>query len=199
LDLRNADFSQADLTNTNLEHSDLRGASFYRTKLMGANLRSAQLQDANLLKSDLTRCSLKYASYNENTKFPQGFNPAEHGMSFSSQSDQEDERSEFKKVVGLSMLSPGKRLLVNIRGEYIMLLNINGEVCAIGSICPHADASLYDGEVYQNEEWIIECPLHGACFNIQTGKSITSWEPNSINIYEIKIDNGDIYVKVSRI
>ncbi len=56
-----------------------------------------------------------------------------------------------------------------------------------------AAASLADG--YMEGE-LIECPLHGGCFDIKTGKAMTPPVTDDIKTYEVKIDGDDVLVGV---
>ena len=88
--LNGANFNGADLSEANLEKADLSGVNFRNAKLIGANLseanlektefRSANLCDANLSGAKFSGTKFKNSSYNEQTQFPQGFNPQNQRM-----------------------------------------------------------------------------------------------------------------------
>ncbi|MBN2366400.1 MAG: non-heme iron oxygenase ferredoxin subunit [Calditrichaeota bacterium] len=65
---------------------------------------------------------------------------------------------------------------------------------AIDDTCSHEEASLSEGEI---EDGKIECPLHGAQFDIRTGKNLTLPAVLPVRNYPVKVENGDIFVKVS--
>ena len=67
--LRRANLSGADLSSANLGRAILRGAD-----LRGANLSSTDLHEADLRRSNLTG-----AKYNDNTSWPDGFDPVAAG------------------------------------------------------------------------------------------------------------------------
>ena len=81
----------SDFTGANLAHSDLRGANctgviFRRADLRNANLGkdnmggTVRLQTANLEHVNFKGAILQGAEYDDNTIFPDGFNPKDHGM-----------------------------------------------------------------------------------------------------------------------
>ena len=83
-DLRMADLTRADLCETNLERSDLAGAILRNAKLYAANLIQAHLRSADLRGADLTAAGLAGAImdgaiYDGATKWPEGYNPVDHG------------------------------------------------------------------------------------------------------------------------
>ena len=89
-DLRGADLSGADLRHAMLLEAALGGANLFEAKLQGAKLAGATLQGADLAGANLQRADLRgahlqganlnYASYGrESTRWPEGFEPADHG------------------------------------------------------------------------------------------------------------------------
>lgn len=100
---------------------------------------------------------------------------------------------EFHEVAKTSELDEDEAMQVLVGRKEIAIYNIGGEYFATDDICTHAYASLADGYVENGQ---VECPLHGACFDIRTGKALTA--PASIDIatYEVKIEGDTIYVGV---
>lgn len=82
-DLSNCEFPDCDLRGMNLSYADLRGADLYYADLRGTKLSHADLRGADLsnakLKSFWADANLRKAKYNIKTKWPPGFNPADHG------------------------------------------------------------------------------------------------------------------------
>jgi uncharacterized protein YjbI with pentapeptide repeats len=86
----------SDFTNANLAKSDLRGANckgviFQKTLLRNANLGkdnmggTVRLQGTNLENADIDGVIWQETEYDENTIFPNGFNPKNYGMIFVSE------------------------------------------------------------------------------------------------------------------
>ncbi|MFM6783905.1 MAG: pentapeptide repeat-containing protein [Dolichospermum sp.] len=78
--LENTNLIGADLTEAHLKKAKLIGANLENTNLIGADLTEADLKKAkligaNLIGADLTKADLLGAIYNDETKFPEGFNP----------------------------------------------------------------------------------------------------------------------------
>ena len=71
---------------------------------------------------------------------------------------------------------------------------LGGEFFALDDICTHAYASMADGYI---EGDCIECPLHGAQFNIRTGKAETPPATEDLKSYEVTVDGEDILVAVA--
>jgi uncharacterized protein YjbI with pentapeptide repeats len=69
------DLSGVDLVGQSLIGADLNGATFCGTDLSGANLSLADLCGADLSRADLSGINLNGAKYNQDTKWPKGFDP----------------------------------------------------------------------------------------------------------------------------
>lgn len=100
---------------------------------------------------------------------------------------------EFVRVASLSDLPPGAMKGVWVEDEAVALFNVDGEIHAIGDICSHAHAHLTDGAVCGCE---VECPLHGARFDIRSGKNLTMPAVRPVPCYEVRIEGDDILVNV---
>lgn len=97
----------------------------------------------------------------------------------------------FVKIADVNDLAPGDRLVVEIDGRWIALFNIDGEFYAIADICTHDDGPLAEGELYDH---VIECPRHGATFDVRTGEVLSFPAITPIPSYEVKIDGDDVLV-----
>lgn len=86
-DLSNANLFETDLQGINLSYAclvdaDLRGANLTGANLTEADLGGACLIEADLRGANLTRANLEGAIYDEDTKFPFGFDPETAEMEF---------------------------------------------------------------------------------------------------------------------
>ncbi|ANI91255.1 Uncharacterized protein in mobD 3'region [Dietzia timorensis] len=84
-DLSGARLMSADLSGARLKRADLVGARLVRANLIGADLSDARLKRADLSGARLSDAGsfvaeLTSAQYDENTKFPDGFDPDNAGM-----------------------------------------------------------------------------------------------------------------------
>ena len=96
---------------------------------------------------------------------------------------------EFTKVAQIGDLPAGGTKQVEVGNELVALINSDGEIFAIGGECTHAMAYLADGFL---DGELLECPLHGACFNIKTGKAETPPAFEDVPVYEVKVEGDDI-------
>jgi nitrite reductase/ring-hydroxylating ferredoxin subunit len=78
----------------------------------------------------------------------------------------------------------------------ILLANVDGKVYATSDICSHALAYLSDGFL---EGAVVECPLHGAQFDVTTGKALSPPADGDIETYEVTVADGRIFVSPSQL
>ena len=98
---------------------------------------------------------------------------------------------EFVKVASLSEIPPGDMLSVKVGAEEILLVNLQGQLHACDDICTHAYANLSEGDLEEDE---IVCPLHGAVFDIASGKPVTPPATEALRKFAIRVDGDDVLV-----
>lgn len=103
---------------------------------------------------------------------------------------------ETIEVCPLSELPPGTMRVVETRDVEFMVVNCAGEVLAIEDRCSHDDGPLAEG-ILDEAACTIECPRHGARFDLRSGvpQTLPAYEP--VEIFPIEIgDDGLIRVTV---
>ena len=88
--LTEANLTRAKLRDANLSGADLIGADLTGVNLTWAYLTKANLTGANLTEANLTGAYLTGALYNDETMFPEGFDPVKSGMKKASEGDSGD-------------------------------------------------------------------------------------------------------------
>jgi len=99
--------------------------------------------------------------------------------------------AEFVRVAKADEIVPGTAKRIEVDGEPVALFNVEGEFHAIGDVCSHAQASLSEGYL---EDDVVECPLHGARFNVRTGKNLSLPALFPVAQYEVKVEGGELLV-----
>ena len=97
----------------------------------------------------------------------------------------------FIAVAALDELPNGARKLVEVDGRPLAVFNIAGELYAIADVCSHDDGPVAEGELDGHE---IECPRHGARFDVCTGKVLSFPAIVDIPAYPVKIEDGQVLV-----
>jgi 3-phenylpropionate/trans-cinnamate dioxygenase ferredoxin subunit len=101
--------------------------------------------------------------------------------------------SDFFRVAKVNELPPGGKKLIEVDGVPIALFNVDGEFYAIEDVCTHDGAPLAEGELEGDE---IECPRHGARFNVRTGAVLCMPAVEPVESYAVKVKDDDILVSV---
>lgn len=102
--------------------------------------------------------------------------------------------SDYVKVAEVGELNPGDRKILEVDGYPVLLFNVNGEHFAISATCSHQDQSLAEGELVEGCK--LECPAHGALFDIRTGKALTFPAVSSVKTYGVRVEGNAILVVI---
>ena len=97
------------------------------------------------------------------------------------------------KAVSLHELDDDKPVETNVDGTDIVLVRTEGDVFAISALCSHAAVPLVDGDV---EKCALECYMHGAMFDLRTGKPLSLPATEPVPVYPVTIDGDDVLVDV---
>ena len=100
--------------------------------------------------------------------------------------------SEWIDVDAATNLPPGSVSLVDVEGTEVAVFNIDGRFYAIEDVCTHDGGTLADGEVQGFE---IECPRHGARFDLRSGKVTAPPAYEDITTYEVRIHGNRVQVR----
>jgi nitrite reductase/ring-hydroxylating ferredoxin subunit len=104
------------------------------------------------------------------------------------------EDASWHPVCAKTDIDTGAMLPFEIGDLQIALYNVGGEIFATDNICTHAYALLTDGLL---EDDMVECPLHGGCFDVKTGKAMCEPVEHDLQIYRTRIvdDRVEIFVE----
>ena len=100
--------------------------------------------------------------------------------------------SDFVKVTEVENLSEGGRLFFELAEETAVIFNVDGNYYAIADLCSHDDGPLEDGKL---DGFAVECPRHGACFDIRTGAALSLPATTAIPAYAVKVEDGFIWIE----
>jgi 3-phenylpropionate/trans-cinnamate dioxygenase ferredoxin component len=75
-------------------------------------------------------------------------------------------------------------------GESVCLVNLDGAIYALHDCCSHQDFPLSAGEVMA--DGTIECPLHGARFDVRSGAVKARPAVDDVSTYAVRIDGDTI-------
>ena len=99
--------------------------------------------------------------------------------------------AEPVRLAATSDIPPGKVNVYEADGRQIAICNVDGTFYAIDDVCTHDGGSLDQGELEGKE---IECPRHGALFDVTTGRALTLPAVLPVKTYPVHVDGDDIKV-----
>jgi 3-phenylpropionate/trans-cinnamate dioxygenase ferredoxin subunit len=99
---------------------------------------------------------------------------------------------KFVKAAKVTDIPPGGRHWVDFEEETVVIFNVDGQFYCIADVCTHDGGPLEDGELIG---CTIECPRHGAHFDLRTGAALSFPAVTPVPVYQVKVEGEDIYVE----
>ncbi len=98
----------------------------------------------------------------------------------------------FVRVAARDDIPVGGKKLVEIDGIPVAIFNVDGAFYAIEDVCTHDGGNLVEGDLMGNE---IECPRHGARFDVRTGAAtkMPAFEP--VPTYAVEVAGEDVLLE----
>jgi 3-phenylpropionate/trans-cinnamate dioxygenase ferredoxin subunit len=98
--------------------------------------------------------------------------------------------SNYITIAKITDVQPGQMKSFEVNEQSILIANWEGTFFATQDLCTHDNGTLADGELVGGE---IECPRHGAHFDLQTGRA-TLPAAMPIKTFPVKIEGDNILV-----
>jgi nitrite reductase/ring-hydroxylating ferredoxin subunit len=92
----------------------------------------------------------------------------------------------WQRACSVEALEEGAPSGMKLRGIPIALYKVGGEVFATHDVCTHAYALLSNGFL---EGHTIECPLHGALYDVRDGKCLAVGACD-LKTYPVQVQDG---------
>lgn len=99
--------------------------------------------------------------------------------------------AKFVRVCGVSDVADGKVGYAEVDGLRLAICHQDGQFYAIDDVCTHDGGPLDQGDL---QGFNIECPRHGAKFDIRTGRVTALPAIIPIGTYDVKVDGEDVFV-----
>lgn len=96
----------------------------------------------------------------------------------------------FQKVAKFSELTT-EPLRVDVDGKPVCVVRFDEDVYAVSDVCTHEEAYLSEGFV---EGCTIECPRHGAVFDLKTGEVLALPATEDLPTYPVRVEGDDVLV-----
>jgi 3-phenylpropionate/trans-cinnamate dioxygenase ferredoxin component len=87
---------------------------------------------------------------------------------------------------------PGTAKRVEVDGVEVLLCNCDGNLYAVEDVCTHDGGPLDQGVL---EGCVIECPRHGATFDVRTGAALSLPAIEPLPTYRVRVEGDDVYIE----
>lgn len=100
----------------------------------------------------------------------------------------------FVNVARVGDIAEGGVKVVYVEDVPVAVFRIDGTYHAVEDLCTHDGGPLAEGIL---EGCVIECPRHGARFDVRTGAVLAMPATAPIPTYEVRVEGDDIQVRWS--
>jgi NAD(P)H-dependent nitrite reductase small subunit len=98
----------------------------------------------------------------------------------------------WQRVAALADLADDAAFPAKLGNRPIALYRLDGKIYALDDVCTHALALLSQGFI---EGGAVECPLHGARFDIATGRCLAPPATVDLRTYEVRVEGSEVFVR----
>jgi 3-phenylpropionate/trans-cinnamate dioxygenase ferredoxin subunit len=99
----------------------------------------------------------------------------------------------FIRAFKTSEVPSGAKKAVDVDGASVLICHLDERLYAISNICSHAHEKLECGRMRAG--WIV-CPVHGARFELATGRALNAPATQPIATYELRVVDDWIEIAV---
>jgi 3-phenylpropionate/trans-cinnamate dioxygenase ferredoxin subunit len=101
------------------------------------------------------------------------------------------------KVASLAEIPEGGMICRAHAGRQLLLARVDGQVYAIDDVCTHAGASLHEGDLGREGQYLVTCPWHEAHFDVRTGKvnQDTDWACDT-RAFRVEVRGDEVWVEL---
>ncbi|MEM4134291.1 MAG: non-heme iron oxygenase ferredoxin subunit [Candidatus Micrarchaeia archaeon] len=102
----------------------------------------------------------------------------------------------MKKIAKLNEIPENGCKVFEVDGRKIAVYNISGKIYATDAECTHMKGPLCKGRtIIEEGKPYVQCPWHGAVFDLETGQPMSGPAKSPVKVYKIKIEQEEIYLE----
>jgi 3-phenylpropionate/trans-cinnamate dioxygenase ferredoxin component len=101
--------------------------------------------------------------------------------------------TSWQTVANTSDIPPERVMVFQVGDHEVAVCNVGGEFFAIDDLCTHDGGSLDQGELEDAE---IECPRHGARFDVRTGAAVQLPAFEAVETHDVRVEGDAVQVGV---
>ena len=99
----------------------------------------------------------------------------------------------FERICSVSEVPPGTARVFEVGDRTVAVCNVGGQFFAVDDVCTHDEGSLEQGGL---EDFEIECPRHGARFDVRTGAATVLPAVLPIETFGVRVQGEDVEIDV---
>ena len=99
----------------------------------------------------------------------------------------------FVPVARSNEITVGEFKPVAVNGKRLLICHTQEGFFAVDDTCTHDDGPLADGWL---EGTAIECPRHGARFDVKTGRPVTLPAILPVKTFQVKLTGEDLFIEL---
>ncbi|HPC82030.1 MAG TPA: non-heme iron oxygenase ferredoxin subunit [Thermoanaerobaculaceae bacterium] len=88
----------------------------------------------------------------------------------------------------------GRRVVAG--GRELAVFRFGTQFHAVSAVCTHALADLSEGSV-DRVRLTVECPLHGAEFDLRTGEALSPPAALPLEVFEVRVEGEEVRVDLA--
>ena len=97
----------------------------------------------------------------------------------------------FVTVAKVGEIPEGGVKVVRLEDQSVAVFHVGGSYYALEDVCTHDGGPLAEGTLDGD---VIECPRHGARFDVRTGAVLCLPATTPVPTYEVRVEGDDIQV-----
>jgi len=98
----------------------------------------------------------------------------------------------YEKVARVDEIPAGGRKALVVGDRALLLFNLGDRFVAVEDVCSHDGQPLTNGPLVGTA---LECPRHGAKFDVCTGKALCMPAVEPIATFEVRVEGSDVFIR----
>lgn len=98
----------------------------------------------------------------------------------------------YRRLCAVDEVAPGTMRSVDVDGQSVLVVNVSGELFAVGNHCGDTPLPLHFGTLQDAE---LQCSWHGCRYDVRTGQRMDGG-PEHLAVFPVAVDNGEVRVAV---
>lgn len=102
--------------------------------------------------------------------------------------------ADFVEAATIDEIPESGVLCLEVDDRFVVIVRIEDKYYCLDDVCTHDGGTLGDGELVDG---CLECPRHGARFDVKTGDAVTMPATEPTTSHEVKITGETIMVRLA--